>query len=89
MMGYNVLAIDSDPQAHLSLSLGVMKDDNMTLYDIICGNQKAKDVIINIYEGLDCIPSNLSLTRLETELSNIPRRETSWKRYSAAWKGKM
>ena len=75
MMGYNVLAIDSDPQAHLSLSLGVMKDDNMTLYDIICGNQKAKDVIINIYEGLDCIPSNLSLTRLETELSNIPRRE--------------
>lgn len=28
-----------------------------------------------IYSGLDCIPSNLSLTRLETELTNVPRRE--------------
>jgi chromosome partitioning protein len=75
MMGYNVLAIDADPQAHLSISLGVMKEDNLTLYDVICGNRAVEEVIQNIYKGLDCIPSNLSLTRLEPELSNIPKRE--------------
>lgn len=75
MMGYKVLAIDADPQAHLSVSLGILKEDNLTLYDLICCNQSVEKIIKNIYEGLDCIPSNLSLTRLETELTNMPRRE--------------
>ena len=35
------------------------KEDNLTLYDVICGNRAVDEVIQNIYKGLDCIPSNL------------------------------
>lgn len=75
LMGYKVLVIDTDPQAHLSVSFGLTNDDNLTLYDVIVGNQKVESVIKNIYEGLDCIPANLSLTRLESELSSLMKRE--------------
>ena len=75
LIGYKILAIDADPQAHLSLSFGIMNESSFTLYDVIAGNKSVDSVIKNVYEGLDIIPSNLSLTRLETELSNIPRRE--------------
>ncbi len=75
LIGYKVLVIDADPQAHLSVSLGITDDTKLTLYDLITHNQSLERVVLNIFEGLDCIPSNLSLTRLETELTNIPRRE--------------
>jgi len=76
LMGYKVLVIDADPQAHLSTSMGFLNDsDNLTLYDCIVGKQSLKNVIKPIYPGLDCIPSNLSLTRLEVELNNMPKRE--------------
>lgn len=74
-MGYRVLVIDADPQAHLSVSFGFSDDSHLTLYDIILGHQSLDNVIKNIFEGLDCIPSNLSLTRLEAELSQMTRRE--------------
>lgn len=75
IMGFNVLAIDADPQAHLSVSYGFASDDLLTLYDLIISNRKFEDVIQNVMPGLDCIPSNLSLTRLESELTQLPRRE--------------
>ncbi|MBA8667327.1 ParA family protein [Candidatus Jidaibacter acanthamoebae] len=75
LMGFNVLVIDADPQAHLSVSFGLANDENLTLYDLIMGNQKPENVIHTIFNGLDCIPSNLSLTRLETEISQLPKRE--------------
>lgn len=76
LMGYRVLVIDADPQAHLSTSLGFFNDgDNLTLYDCIVGKQSLKNIIKPIYPGLNCIPSNLSLTRLEVELNNMPKRE--------------
>ncbi len=75
LMGFNVLVVDADPQAHLSVSFGLADDDNLTLYDLIVGNQKPEKVIHTIFNGLDCIPSNLSLTRLEAEISQLPKRE--------------
>lgn len=76
LMGYRVLVVDADPQAHLSTSLGFSNDnDHFTLYDCITGKQDIKRVVRTIYRGLDCIPSNLSLTRLEGELNQLPKRE--------------
>lgn len=75
LMGYKVLAIDADPQAHLSVSFCLTNHDNLTLYDLIINGHAHSSVIHNVFPGLDCIPSNLSLTRLEADLSNIPRRE--------------
>lgn len=75
MMGYNILVIDTDPQASLSMSLGILKENNLTLYDLIYSNQNAEKVIKNIYPGLDCIPSNLSIITLEKELMDMPQYE--------------
>ena len=75
-MGYEVLVVDTDPQAHLSTALSFDTSyEYPTLYDIIVKDLSPKDCIVNIYDGLDCLPSNLSLTRLEAELDSLPRRE--------------
>lgn len=76
LMGFNVLVIDADPQGHLSTSCGFPSENNcLTLYDCIIGKIKVEDVIQTIFPGYDCIPSNLSLTRLEAEINNLPKRE--------------
>jgi len=76
LMGYKVLVIDADPQGHLSTSCGFPNDDSfLTLYDLLIRKVPFSDVKKNIFEGLDCIPSNLSLTRLESELSQMTKRE--------------
>jgi chromosome partitioning protein len=76
LMGYNVLVIDTDPQGHLSTSCGFPNDNNfLTLYDLLIQRIPFQEVKQQIFEGLDCIPANLSLTRLEVELNQLPKRE--------------
>lgn len=76
LMGYSVLAIDGDPQGHLTTSFGFDTDGKfLTLYDVIARNVPIDEAIVNIYEGLDCLPSNIALTRLEPALNELPKRE--------------
>ena len=76
LMGFNVLVVDADPQAHLSTSFGFdMHHENPTLYDVINGTIDPKQAIKPVYSGLDCIPSNLALTRSEVVLNDLPKRE--------------
>lgn len=76
LCGYKVLVIDADPQGHLSTSLGFNFNENyFTLYDGLINNIEPDKIIKNVFEGLDCIPSNLSLTRIEMKLNELPRRE--------------
>lgn len=76
LMGYSVLAVDADPQGHLSTSFGFDTSGTfLTLYDVIANSVPVEEVIENIYEGLDCLPSNISLTRLEPALNELPKRE--------------
>ncbi|TSJ80169.1 ParA family protein [Cardinium endosymbiont of Dermatophagoides farinae] len=67
LMGYNVLVIDADPQAHLSTSFGFQSDScSLTLYDLLTNKASFNDVKKSIFLGFDLIPSNLSLTRVES-----------------------
>jgi chromosome partitioning protein len=76
LLGFNVLVIDTDPQAHLSFSLRIDPNDSFyTLYDVIVNKIPIKESIQNVYPGLDIIPSNLSLTKIEMELIHMPNRE--------------
>lgn len=76
LMGYDVLVIDADPQGHLSTSLGFDNNHNHpTLCDVVQSNCTIDEAIVNVFPGLSCIPSNLSLTRLEVILSNSTKRE--------------
>ena len=75
LMGYKVLVIDADPQSHLSTSLGFSYENNyLTLYDMIVRGVPFNDVKKSIFEGFDCIPSNLSLTRLEDDLAKMENK---------------
>lgn len=78
IMGYNVLAIDLDPQGHLSSSiLGTHESlDAPTLYDLWFGSaNNIQEIITPVNEGLDLICGNLSLTRVEVPLNQKPKRE--------------
>jgi chromosome partitioning protein len=76
IMGFNVLVVDADPQGHLSTSFGFDTDDDLlTLYDVIIDDVPIKEAIKNIYPGLDCLPANIALSRLEPALNQLPKRE--------------
>jgi chromosome partitioning protein len=75
-MGFRVLVVDADPQGHLSTSFGFdSTQDHLTLYDVISEGRSLGEVIQNVYEGLDCVPANLSLTRIEVILNQMAKRE--------------
>tara|TARA_B100001750_G_scaffold91081_1_gene71965 strand:+ start:1123 stop:2085 length:963 start_codon:yes stop_codon:yes gene_type:complete len=76
IIGYKVLFLDCDPQGCLSAALNFPEDNEFnTIYDVLINNISIKDTIISILPGLDAIPSNLSLSRVEVPLSQKPRRE--------------
>lgn len=80
--GYRVLLIDADPQASLTISLGYPRPDDLslTLSDLLNStisenSISLKDVILHQNEGIDFIPSNISLAGLEVSLVNTMNRE--------------
>ncbi|QEK39896.1 ParA family protein [Candidatus Sneabacter namystus] len=76
LCGFNVLVVDCDPQAHLSYSWGFdIYDDYKTLYDVIVNHVPFEEAVVEVCEGVHCLPSNLSLTRLELPLNQMPNRE--------------
>lgn len=81
ILGYKVLCLDLDPQGHLSSVLGIGEERNaLTVYDILINSAKVEDAIINVFPGLDVIPSNISLTRIEVPLTAQNRREEKLKK---------
>ena len=82
LMGYRVLAIDMDPQAHLSSMLWFDEAaSHHTIYDALVGGVPFTDCVHTVFEGLDAIPSNLSLTKLEISLSTKNKREGLLKKF--------
>ena len=80
LCGYNVLVVDVDPQGNLTTSLGLDVSDNfLTLYDVIVKNISPFEAIKEIFPGYSCIPSNISCSRFDMELSLMGRREEQFK----------
>ena len=76
ILGFNVLLIDSDPQANLTSCFPLKQNLSFpTLYDILIKGVPLSNSKVNIYSGLDLIQSNISLTRLEPELLYQTRKE--------------
>lgn len=71
-LGCKVLLIDSDPQANLSQSLGLI-DQSINLYGAIRGEYKLQP--IEVLKGLDVIPATLDLSGAEVELIGEAGRE--------------
>ncbi len=71
-LGRKVLLIDMDPQANLSVSLGV-EDPEFSIYDGLRGDEELHPV--TIFENLDLVPSTLDLSGAEMELASEAGRE--------------
>ena len=89
MHGRNVLLIDSDPQASLTLSLGYKKPDelNVSLATIMSNVIDDAPIplehgILHHDEGIDLLPANIALSGIDVQLINTMSRESILKTYT-------
>jgi len=71
-LGKKVLLVDLDPQANLTLSLGIPRQ-RITIYEAIRGESEVEPYTVK--PGLDVIISTLDLSSAEMELINEAGRE--------------
>lgn len=80
--GEKVLLVDADPQASLTVSLGVKKPDELNV-TIAAVMQRVIDErpppdgygILHHEEGVDLLPANIELSAFEVGLANVMSRE--------------
>lgn len=76
-MGKKVVAVDLDPQAHLTIHLGIDPDNTEAgSYKVLSGSGKFEDEIIEVRENLWLLPANINLVGAESELVSVVGRET-------------
>jgi chromosome partitioning protein len=90
-VGKKVLLIDMDAQSNLTAHLGKGGTDDLdemndpsvsipSIYDVLKGTKKIKEVIIKRSESLDIVPSSLLLSAADLELGGVVGRELILKR---------
>ena len=68
--------IDADPQGNASSGVGVDKEVEESVYDILIGDTEIKDVVIKTnIKNLYVCPSNINLAGAEVELVSVMSRE--------------
>ena len=74
--GKKVLMIDADPQGNASSGLGVDKEVEESVYDILVNDTEVQEVVkkTNI-KNLDICPSHINLAGAEVELVSMMSRE--------------
>jgi len=72
-LGKRVLLVDLDPQGHATVAMGLdPRKLERTVYSLLSGQARAKEVIRPVSDGLSIIPSNIHLAGGEAELSTLP-----------------
>lgn len=76
-LGKRVLVIDTDPQGHTTIGLGIDSKDKLTTGELMLNDDvECADVIQKTYlENLDLIPSDLRLSTAELKLASVPAKE--------------
>ena len=81
--GKKVLLVDCDPQASLTISLGIPKPDDLsvtlsTLMGRVLEEKplNSEEAILHHEEGVDLLPSNIDLAGMELRLMSAMSRET-------------
>ncbi len=74
--GRKVLLIDADPQGNATSGLGVTKEVELSVYDVLVSDSTVKETIqeTNI-KNLKVCPSNINLAGAEVELVSMMSRE--------------
>lgn len=70
--GHRVLMIDLDPQAHLTLSLGIEPETlERSMYDLLADNDTvAAEVVLEVSDRLGLLPAEVNLAGVEAELAD-------------------
>lgn len=75
-LGNKVLIIDADPQGNATSGLGIDKNLNKSLYDVLISDIKLSEVTLKTnVENLCICPSNIDLAGAEVELVSLMSRE--------------
>ena len=70
--GYRALIVDIDPQCNATVGLGMAKDLEPTVYDVLAGDATARDAIRpSDVERLDVLPSTSDLAGANIELPTL------------------
>lgn len=70
-----VCLMDLDPQAHLTLTLGVEPGAGPGAYELLTGSTTLADTVVEVKPGLTLIPSSIDLAAAEVELVSTVGRE--------------
>ena len=74
--GKKVLLIDADPQGNATSGLGIDKDVNFSVYDVLVNDVEIENTVIqSAVKNLDVCPSNINLAGAEVELVSMLSRE--------------
>ena len=74
--GKKVLLIDADPQGNATSGLGVSKDVELSVYDILIGDTEFDETLQETaVKNLKVCPSNISLAGAEVQLVSMMSRE--------------
>lgn len=74
--GKKVLLIDTDPQGNATSGLGVLKDVELSVYDILIGDTEFDETLQETaIKNLKVCPSNISLAGAEVQLVSMMSRE--------------
>lgn len=74
--GKKVLLIDADPQGNATSGLGVDKEVELSLYDVLVNETEIKETIQDtMIKNLKVCPSNINLAGAEVELVSMMSRE--------------
>jgi chromosome partitioning protein len=75
--GLKVAVLDLDPQAHLTIHLGVEPENiSQGSYRLLTQSTKFEDEILFVRPNLWLLPANINLVGAETELVSVVGRET-------------
>lgn len=79
--GKKVLLIDQDPQGNATSGLGIDKNTNKSIYDVIVNEDVTieETILKTSVKNLYVCPSNINLAGAEVELVNMMSRETKLK----------
>ena len=74
--GKKVLLIDADPQGNATSGLGVKKEIESSIYDVLVNDVSIEETILEtMVKKLSLCPSNISLAGAEVELVSMMSRE--------------
>ncbi len=75
-LGKFVLLIDLDPQSNATSNLGISKDLDRGVYEVLTGPHSFREVMVDtIHEYYKLIPATVSLAGANVEFVNLDRRE--------------